>query len=147
MPNKEVEDMSIPELIDRYARDIEHDCHMTETKINRSRARRELEKRGREAFPFLAEQFKDRLPKEDKMEMDDYEWLQIWTSPITGIIDNDSTLPPAPFDENVPYKKQSISAWIEYLSENTVGRPCPHRTSDRKTTHRGAYCGACGKRF
>lgn len=34
-------------LIERYNNDILYDCHQTETKIQRSLAKRELQKRGR----------------------------------------------------------------------------------------------------
>lgn len=134
--SENVENMSISELVDSYECDIKYDCHNLEAKISRSLARIELEKRGRESFPFIMEQLNLLLPKEDRMEMKDCEWLQVWTIPIAGIIDNDPTLPPAPFDGNVPYGKQTISAWVNYLNENKLDAPCPHRTNDRVTNHR-----------
>lgn len=105
---------STEKLIDRYTMDILYDAHQTETKIERSVARKELQRRGRETLKQISIELNRLFPPD---EVIDYDLFMAWVSLIYGII-RDHKLPEPPYGPTIKYGDQKVEKWIEYCNSN-----------------------------
>lgn len=104
---------TIQGLIDRYGEDILYDSHQTETKIQRSEARRELQRRGPRTLKLIARELKITFPEDQEIN---YDLFMAWVTLIRGII-TDHSLPSDPY-MYIKYKDQKVEKWIEYCEAN-----------------------------
>ncbi len=104
----------IPWYINRYNNDILYDAHQTETKIQRSEARKKLEKIGKNALKLIAKQLEILFPEDKEI---DQELFMAWIVLICGIIKT-HTLPKSPYPSNTRYADQEVGKWITYCNQN-----------------------------
>ena len=101
-------------LLARYHNDLKYDCHQTETVINRSEARQELQRRGKRVLKIIGGYLLVLFPPGQKI---DYDLFMGWVRLITGIIE-DHGLPPPPYGPKVKYKDQTVEAWAAYCNKH-----------------------------
>ncbi len=101
-------------LIERYNNDILYDCHQTETKIQRSLAKRELQKRGKSVLKLIGNKIEILFPEGKEI---DYDLFMAWISLIYDII-KDHHLPESPYNTDVKYGNQKVIQWINYCYIN-----------------------------
>jgi hypothetical protein len=58
------------DLIERFENDIRYDAHQLMTRLGRSKARKEIERRGKELAPFISQRITE-LSNTEKNEVDD----------------------------------------------------------------------------
>ncbi len=106
----------ITDVVGRYTKDIFYDAHQTETKIERSEARKALQEIGVPALKAIAEEMRGLFPSSEPTDID-YDMLLAYARLITGII-IDHHLPAAPYESTVKYGDQDPKKWILYCETN-----------------------------
>ena len=106
-------DESIEKLVERYTKDIWYDAHGTQAKMNRSKARAELLKIGRDTLKLIAKAIGSKIT----LSNTDYELFMAYASLLFDIIQKHK-LPSPPYDSNIKYGEQDPKVWIEYCQTN-----------------------------
>ncbi|MFZ2072463.1 MAG: hypothetical protein WA101_01870 [Minisyncoccia bacterium] len=106
-------DESIEKLVKRYTNDIWYDAHGTEAKMNRSKARVELLKIGKDTLKLIAEKIETNIIPPNP----DFELFMAYASLLFDIIQKHK-LPRPPYNSNIKYGEQDPKVWIKYCQTN-----------------------------
>lgn len=112
-PVKSIKDQLTETLIERYTNDIIYDVHSTEVKIQRSFAKKELQRRGSVVLKKVALEMK-RLFINQKI---DYDLFMAWISLIYDIKES-YKLPETPYARDVKYGDMEVLKWVHYCFSN-----------------------------
>jgi len=106
-------DESIRDLLGRYTNDIWYDAHGTQAKMNRSKARAELLKIGKDTLKLIAEKIGTNITPSNT----DFELFMAYVSLLYDIIQKHK-LPKPPYGSNIKYGEQDPKVWIKYCQTN-----------------------------
>jgi hypothetical protein len=147
---KDPQDMSTLELIDKFESNIRYDAHSLPFKVGRSDAFKELVKRGKTSLTAIGEHIRDNFANKPPTNEVDWDVFKAWLFFLNEFIDE------KPYDSiDIPPEEQDLILWANAcLKEgnsaeeaSNTEQPCWHPTTARVMSHRGEYCGNCGKRF
>ena len=75
---KDVTDMTIPELFDRFEKDILFDCHSLRAKASRSEAGKEIERRKEETIPAIQNHLASKSGSQNEEVLKAWDMILHW---------------------------------------------------------------------
>ncbi|MEI8337977.1 MAG: hypothetical protein WCF92_02410 [bacterium] len=112
-------DTSVETLIDWFYKDITYDCHSIEARTNRSSARQELQRRGKEVLAPIGAHLFSFFPTGGFHELEEAYWnyFLAWGWLLFGII-KDHKLEGSPYPNKETFGEQNMNVWIAFCFRN-----------------------------